>query len=103
MRIVTRRILMLLACVFFLQQSYAQNRAVSGKILDEKGLPLIGASITASGSKINALTDAGGTFTINVPATTRSLSISYIGMKTQDVSIAGKSTILVSLEPGEFK
>ncbi|MES2649341.1 MAG: TonB-dependent receptor [Bacteroidota bacterium] len=101
MRIETRRVLMLLACVFFLQQSYAQNRAVSGKILDDKGLPLIGASVTASGSKINALTDAGGSFTINVPATTRSLSISYIGMKTQDVSIVGKSTILVSLAPGE--
>ncbi|CAN5521855.1 TonB-dependent receptor [soil metagenome] len=103
MRNEIRRIFILLVWICLIQTSYAQNQAISGKVLDDKGVPLIGASITASGTKTSALTDIKGSFSITVPPFTKFLTVSYVGLKSQDIAIEGKASILVSLEAGESK
>jgi iron complex outermembrane receptor protein len=90
-----------LLCVGLLaaQWVFAQDRTISGKVLDSRsGNGLSGASVTASSSKRGTQTDASGSFKINVTAADKSLSISSVGYATQVVSIEGSDQVQVTLE-----
>lgn len=71
---------------------------VFGKITDETGLGLPGASVVVKGSTNGTTTDIDGNYKLTVPETAV-LSISYVGYITQDVEIAGRSEINVSMAP----
>lgn len=76
--------------------SFAQGK-LTGTVVDETGEPVIGASVVVSGTKLGAVTDLDGIFTIdNAPADAK-LSISYVGYITQQVNAAGKQNIKVTL------
>lgn len=86
----------MLICLMGLGASLqAQN--LSGKVTDEDGSPLIGASVLAKGTQVGALTDADGNFKLDVPTGADSVLISYVGYAAQAFSITGKSAIDVSL------
>ena len=71
---------------------------MTGVIVDASGEPLIGVSVVEKGNKTNgAVTDIDGKFVINVPANS-SLVVSYVGYKTQEVAVAGKHNINVTLK-----
>ena len=75
-----------------------QKTQVTGVIVDASGEPLIGVSVVEKGNKTNgAVTDIDGKFVINVPANS-SLVVSYVGYKTQEVAVAGKHNINVTLK-----
>ena len=98
----TRLLRVLLFCPLFMlimQQSWAQNKNVSGKVSDDKGNPVAGASVLVKGSKSGTSTDASGSFTLSVPASATTLVISYVGFASQDVSIANSSSVTVTLQP----
>lgn len=98
----TRLLRVLLFCPLFMlimQQSWAQNKTVSGKVSDDKGNPVAGASVLVKGSKSGTSTDASGSFTISVPASATTLVISYVGFTSQDVNISTSSNVTVSLQP----
>ena len=62
----------------------AQNKNVSGTVLDNSGQPVIGASIVVVGqSKLGTVTDIDGKFSIAVPTTSKKIEVSYIGMVSQ--------------------
>ncbi|UKT64238.1 SusC/RagA family TonB-linked outer membrane protein [Pedobacter mucosus] len=73
---------------------------VKGKILDEKGETLVGVSIKVKGTTIVASTDANGAFSITIPSTVVNpiLVVSYIGYTTQEVPVAGKTTLSIQLK-----
>jgi TonB-linked SusC/RagA family outer membrane protein len=74
-----------------------QQNAVSGIVLDSKGEPIIGATVSVKGSTLGALTDINGRYSIaNVPANSV-LTFSFIGMTTQEIPLEGKSAINVTL------
>ena len=75
--------------------TYSQD--VSGKVSDGSG-PLPGASILVKGTNNGAQTDLDGKFTIKNVGANAVLVFSYIGLKTQEVSAAGKTTIDVVLK-----
>ena len=77
------------------QITFAQERAVSGTVSDNAGLPLPGVSVLVKGTKTGTQTDFDGKFSIKV-APSQTLVFSYIGMKTQEVK-AGSTTINVKL------
>ncbi|WP_343667200.1 SusC/RagA family TonB-linked outer membrane protein [Chitinophaga sp.] len=77
----------------------AQNRPVTGKITDENGNPVPGATIQVKGTSTGTAATADGTFKLNVPANANTLVISFIGYVNQEVSIAGKSEFSISLVP----
>jgi len=85
--------------MLIMQQSWAQNKNVSGKVSDDKGNPVAGASVLVKGSKSGTSTDASGSFTLSVPASATTLVISYVGFASQDVSIANSSSVTVTLQP----
>ena len=97
-----RKLMLLLVCMCLaVVQLYAQNRTVTGKVTDEKGAGLAGATVSASNT-IRTVTNEAGIFTISVPANINSLEISYIGYLLQRVSIGANNTVSVSLRPSEI-
>lgn len=85
-----RKLLMaVVGLLFFSVQSlYAQTKDLSGKITDAKdGSPLAGVTVKAKGSNASAITGADGSFTLKVEAKIKSLIISYVGFKDQEVSV----------------
>ena len=81
-----RRLTFLFACLFIAGISLvsAQSKAVSGKVVSaENGEPIIGASIVVKGTTSQGtISDVDGNFTLNVPSSSNTLVISFIGMKT---------------------
>ncbi len=77
----------------------AQNKVtVTGKVLDEKGEPLIGATIVLKdNSSIGTVADFDGFFTLEVPDQNAVLTVSYIGMISQDVRANGRTLLVVTL------
>jgi TonB-dependent starch-binding outer membrane protein SusC len=75
--------------------TYSQD--VSGKVSDASG-PLPGATILVKGTTNGAQTDLDGKFAIKNVGANAVLVFSYIGLKSQEVSVAGKSTINVVLK-----
>ena len=95
-------ILTLFACLLFFQQSYSQTKSITGKVSDEDGSPLFGATISAQGAK-TAVSDNTGAFTILVPVNTKNITVSFIGLVTQTFSVEGTSTILAALKKSDTK
>lgn len=81
-----RRLTFLFACLFIAGISLvsAQSKAVSGKVVSaENGEPIIGASIVVKGTTSQGtISDVDGNFTLNVPSSSNTLVISYIGMES---------------------
>ena len=91
------RFALLFLCVVFTQIAFSQTKLITGKILDDKGSPVQGATVTAKGSKSGTSTDAAGAFSLNVPAGVKTLVVSSVGFTQQEVNIADKSSVSVSL------
>ncbi len=77
--------------------AWAQSKTVTGTVTDDKNSPIQGASVLVKGTTIGTATDASGNFSINVPATAKTLTITYVGYSSQDVSIVGVSTVSATL------
>jgi len=91
------KFLLVIVCTFFLQKSFAQQRVITGKISDEKGVPLAGATISVKGEK-EVAGDNNGVFSITVPAAAKLITVTFVGMKTQSIAIEGRTNIQVTME-----
>ena len=77
----------------------AQNRKVSGKVLDALQEPLIGVSIRIEGTTQGTITDVDGAFDVQVPAAGATLEFSYVGYLTQKVKVKpGQKNIVVYMQ-----
>ncbi|MCX6335755.1 MAG: carboxypeptidase-like regulatory domain-containing protein, partial [Bacteroidetes bacterium] len=77
---------------------WAQTRQVSGKVNNESGAPLVGASITVKGSTKGVVTDAQGKFTIAVPTKGNTvLVVSSVGFTNQELSVNNQTNLSVKL------
>ncbi len=86
------------AFLFIGMTANAQNRTITGKVVDEKGVPLEAATIELS-STVKTKTDAAGAFKITVTEKSKSLSISFVGYDKQTINIVAKSDITISMIP----
>ena len=87
--------LLFLFCMLPLSMASAQS-IVKGTVNDEAGEPVIGATVKVQGSNDGTITDFNGNFSINA-ASNATLVISYVGYVTQQIPVAGKSNINVTL------
>lgn len=95
---VSRCILMCLLQFAVIISATAQNRTVTGKISDSKaGTPLNGATITVKGTGKSAVSVETGNFSIEVPAGSSTLVVSFTGYATREVAITG-TTMNIGLE-----
>ena len=81
--------------------AFAQQQTVTGTVYDESGLPLIGVSVQEKGTSNGAITDIDGKFSVKLSPEAsgggKILIFSYIGYKTQEVSLDGRTDIQVTL------
>lgn len=98
---VLARVLCFILCTILCLLSFAQERIITGIISDQKGDPLAGATINVKGKKIVTTTGENGAFRISVPSDANTLIVSYVGMKSQEISIEGKTVVLASLTVAE--
>jgi len=75
-----------------------QQKSVSGKVTDNTGAGLPGVSVVVKGTTNGTITDSNGNYSINNLPTNALLQFSFVGMKSQDVAVAGKTNINVVLE-----
>ena len=93
-----RNIILMFCALFVSLGVYAQNRTISGKVVDASGEPVIGAAVTVVGNtRIGAATDLNGNFTLNVPAGA-TISVESIGYKAQTFAVGSQSTFNITLE-----
>ena len=89
------RMLALICGLFLTVSAFAQQITVKGHVKDATGEPIIGATIRVVGVEGGTVSDIDGNFTLNAnPGAT--LSVSYIGYATQEVSAA--SDVVITLE-----
>ena len=94
-----RKLLLLMCICFGTLQLIAQNRTVTGKVTDEKNLPLAGVTVRVVSTNQSTATKADGTFSLSVPNNATQLAFSSIGFGNQTVSIRGLNAISISLTP----
>ena len=72
---------------------------VRGKVLDQQGQPIVGASVIVQGTTVGVSTDAQGRFELEVPApaASRVLEISYLGYETTRVAVGSRTRFDVTL------
>lgn len=75
----------------------AQNITVSGVVEDSTGEPMIGATVLVDGSKEGAATDIDGNFTLKNISPKATLKVSYVGYKTETVSVNGQTELRIVL------
>src|SRR3569833_1541461 len=71
--------------------------AVTGKVVDAQGQPIPGATVTEKGTTNGVLTDANGTFKLNVASQSSVLVVSFVGYKKEEVPVGGNTTFTVTL------
>lgn len=76
----------------------AQERTVTGRVTDEKdGAPLNGVSVTVKGTNTGTTTGTDGTFTLSIPAGSKSLVFSFVNYAEVEIAIGNKSSFNILL------
>ena len=97
-----RRIFYLLSgLLLFGLNAAAQTRTISGKISDMSGVAVPDASVMVTGSAQGTVTDDQGNFTITVPASAKSLTVSSVNYATQVISLGASNVLNIILQPAE--
>ncbi len=83
---------------FNLKGTY-QQKIITGKVLDENGSPLPGASVVEKGTINGTQTDFDGNFTLTISSDAATLEVSYVGYGTTDIAIENQISFNVQLTP----
>ena len=96
-----RKFAMMLALLIFagVQVVLAQT-TVTGTVTsaeDNNGIP--GATVIVKGTTVGITTDLSGKYSLRIPEGGKTLQVSFVGMKTKEVTIGSQNVINVALEP----
>ncbi|WP_437919084.1 SusC/RagA family TonB-linked outer membrane protein [Sphingobacterium sp. LRF_L2] len=74
---------------------------VKGRVIDAAGLPIQGATVLIKGQNGNTGTQTGsdGTFSLSLNDGNEILVVSFVGYKTQEIAVAGRTAFDITLEP----
>ncbi len=93
-----RKLVTVLLCLFYaVIQLTAQNKTITGTITDADGKPVSGASVQVKGTKQGVSANDAGFFSISVPSTATILTISGVGLTSQEVKIGSNPVLNVSM------
>ncbi|RKD88169.1 TonB-dependent receptor [Mangrovibacterium diazotrophicum] len=91
----TNRIITLSSSVA--ENAVAANLTVKGRVVDTGGAPLPGVTVIIKGTTIGTITDGQGDYTLDNVPSDATLVFSFVGMRSEEVIVAGKSNINVTL------
>lgn len=91
----------LLVLLFVSSALMAQTRVtVKGTVMDNEGFEVIGATVLVVGEEgLGTATNLDGQFTLSNVPSNATLRVSYVGMRTQDVPLNGRTELTITLEP----
>lgn len=70
---------------------------VSGTVIDQDGEPVIGANVVLKGTTTGTVTDIDGNFSLDLPSSSGTLQVSFMGYNTKEVAVSGKSQLKITL------
>ncbi len=74
-----------------------QQDVVRGKVLDENGEPMPGATVKVKGTSVGTVTGEDGTFELRIPGNAAEVEISYIGYKSVTMKIVRNAPMLIRM------
>lgn len=101
MKVTHLKFLFLMIAVFVCGTISAQTR-VKGTVVDEEGLPIVGATVMATPSKVGTITDMDGKFDLSTKSGDKSLNVSFIGYATEVVKIAPTVKVVLKSDATEM-
>ncbi|MCC5938318.1 MAG: TonB-dependent receptor [Lunatimonas sp.] len=91
--------ILLMCCVLLAEVAYAQSGSVvRGTVTDSGGESIPGVNVLVKGTSVGTITDIDGGYSINVPQNSSTLVFSFIGYRTVEEALGGRSQINVRLE-----
>lgn len=75
-----------------------QRKQISGTVTGSDGMPIPGVSVVVKGTTTGITTGMSGEFTLDIPADAQTLVFSFVGMKAQEIQIAGQTVFNVTME-----
>jgi len=84
---------------FLALTSFAQQKNLSGTVVGEDGAAIPGVTVVVKGTTIGTVTDMDGKFSFSAPADAKTLSISFVGMKSQEMAIENQTNFKITMAP----
>lgn len=93
------KLLLWAVCMLLSVASFSQDRTITGKVTDQNGKAIEGASVKVKNTTKGTTTNADGMFTISVPSTESVISVSYVGFLIYEAKAGNSTTFNVELSP----
>lgn len=96
-----RKAILSVAALLSVSLLFAQS-GITGRVIDETGMPMVGAHVIVKGTNVATATDLDGRFSLKVNGAAI-VEISFLGYRTQEVHATPGSPLLVNMEPEKDK
>lgn len=93
-----RLLTVLLLSLGLMAHAAPADMVITGKVTDDKGIPLVGVSVNLKGTNKGTATDGAGNYSLSVPENNAVLVFSYVGFLKQEVPVGSKKVVNVQLE-----
>ncbi|CDF80346.1 TonB-dependent receptor [Formosa agariphila KMM 3901] len=90
-------LLTLAACLCFEARAQSDPRIISGTVVDDNNVPILGLNVVITGTTTGTTTDFDGNYSIQVPEDMQTLSYTYIGYLSQTITINNQTVIDVKM------
>lgn len=98
----SRKLCLMVVTFFIVTTLWAQQKVVTGKVIDDRGDPLPGVTVVVEGTTIGTITDIEGVYQLNISTDVLSLVYSFIGVEDQKVLINNQTIIDVQMIPSSI-
>ncbi len=92
-----RRLLLTALISLFAVGGFAQDKTVTGKIIDSAGEPVTGANVLVKGTTNGTISDINGNFTLQGVPNDATVVISFMGYQTQELPVTGRTRLEVTM------
>jgi TonB-linked SusC/RagA family outer membrane protein len=94
----TKQLFFIISMMLLSYTAFGQN-GLTGQVIDSNNMPLPGVSVVIKGTTVGTITDFDGNYSLNTELSdSKVLVFSYIGFKTQEIIVDGKSVINVLMK-----
>ncbi|MFZ9300341.1 MAG: SusC/RagA family TonB-linked outer membrane protein [Chitinophagaceae bacterium] len=90
----------LLITLLLALQTFAQQKTITGRVTDNTGAPVSGATVSVKGTTVATQTSADGSYRLNVPSNATTLVVTSVGFTAVEASISG-STVDVTIQSSQ--
>lgn len=75
-----------------------QRKEIKGRVTDAKNMPIPGVSVVIKGTTTGTITDGSGNYNLLYTGEAKTLTFSFVGMKSQDITVGNSTTISIVME-----